>query len=211
MTAEIGLFALILALIVAAVWVCVPLVGGRWKMPAGIHYALPALAFVALAGVLFWRLNQTREGGAPNLIPSGPVDKPAPSFDLPALYAGRADLKTADLKGRVTLVNFFASWCIPCRAEQPVLQELAKTGIALVGIDYKDKPDRAQAYLAEFGNPYRAVAADREGRAGTDFGVYGVPQTYLIDKNGVIRDMIAGPLTAAIIRDRILPLAEKLK
>ena len=182
-----------------------------WRMPAGVRYALPAAAFLALVGVFFWRLNQAGEGDTPNIIPSALIDKPAPQFDLPPLYAGKPDFKTADLRGRVTLVNFFASWCVPCRAEHPVLREVANSGIALVGVNYKDKAENAQAFLTELGDPYRTVAVDAEGRTGIDFGVYGVPESYLIDKNGVIRFKQPGPLTPEIIRNQILPLAEKLK
>ena len=188
-----------------------PAPSAQWSMPTGVRYALPALAFLGLVGVFFWRLNQTGQGDTPNVIPSALIDKPAPSFDLPPLYAGRPGLRTADLRGRVTLVNFFASWCIPCRAEHPVLGDAAKRGIALVGINYKDKPENAKAFLAELGDPFRVVAVDGESRTGIDFGVYGVPESYLVDKNGVIRDKIVGPLTPDIVRDRLLPLAEKLK
>jgi cytochrome c-type biogenesis protein CcmF len=181
------------------------------KIPTSIRYALPALAFLALLGVFFWRLNQTATGDTPNLIPSVLIDKPAPTFDLPPLYAGQPGFKTADLKGHVTLVNFFASWCIPCRAEHPLLRDLAGSGMVLVGINYKDKTENGQAFLAELGNPYRVIAADASGRTGIDFGVYGVPETYLIDRNGVIRYKQTGPLTDDIVRKEILPLAEKLK
>ena len=188
-----------------------PVTVAGWKVPTSVRYALPAIAFLALAGVFFWRLNQTGEGDTPNLIPSVLIDKPAPVFDLPALYDGKPGLKTADLRGHVTLVNFFASWCVPCRAEHPVLGAVARGGIALVGINYEDKPENAKMFLAELGDPYRVVATDGDGHTGIDFGVYGVPESYLIDKNGVIRFKQTGPLTPEIVRDQILPLAEKLK
>jgi cytochrome c-type biogenesis protein CcmF len=180
-------------------------------VPANVRYALPALAFLALVGVFFWRLHQTAEGETPNVIPSVLIDKPAPAFDLKPLYAGLPGLKTADLKSHVTLVNFFASWCVPCRAEHPVLGLVAKSGITLVGVNYKDKPDAAEGFLAELGNPYARVAADGDGRTGIDFGVSGVPESFLIDKNGIIRYKSSGPLTEAKLRDEILPLAARLK
>jgi cytochrome c-type biogenesis protein CcmF len=181
------------------------------KIPKAVTYALPALVFVALAGVLFWRLQQTAAGDTPNLIPSVMIDKPAPEFALPPLFPGRPGFKTAELKGHVTLVNFFSSWCVPCRAEQPMLMSLTGHGIVLVGIDYKDKPEAGQAFLTELGNPYAAVAADREGRTAIDFGLYGVPESYLIDKNGIIRFKVTGPLTEDVVRSEILPRIEKLK
>ena len=183
----------------------------RPVLPAGLRYALPLLAFFALIAVFFWRLYQTGEGDTPNLIPSVLIDKPAPRFDLPPLYEGKPRLTAAALKGHVTLVNFFASWCVPCRTEAPLLMQLGKSRLVLVGIDYKDKPDDAKAFLAEYGNPFRAVAVDAQGRTGIDFGVYGVPESYLIDKNGIIRFKQAGPLSGEAIRDDILPLAEKLQ
>jgi cytochrome c-type biogenesis protein CcmF len=181
------------------------------KIPVGVRYALPALAFLILVGVFFWRLQQTAAGDTPNLIPSVLIDKPAPAFALKPLYPGQPSFATTDLKGRVTLVNFFASWCLPCRAEHPVLRLVQGHGIALVGIAYKDKPDDAQGMLAELGNPYTRVAADADGRTGIDFGVSGVPETYLIDKNGVIRRKVAGPLTEDVLKNDILPAAEKLQ
>ncbi len=181
------------------------------KVPKGVVYALPALGFLVLVGVFFWRLHQTSAGDTPDLVPSVLIDKPAPSFALPPLYADQRGFKTADLKGHVTLVNFFASWCLPCRAEHPLLKTLTGHGIVLVGVNYKDKPEAGQAFLAELGNPYAVVAADREGRTAIDFGLYGVPESYLIDKNGVIRFKQTGPLTEDVMRQQILPLAEKLK
>lgn len=176
-----------------------------------IRYGLPALALLALMGFFFWRLNQTATGNTPNLVPSEMIDKPAPAFDLPPLHRGQPGFKATDLRGHVTLVNFFASWCVPCRAEHPALQRLTGSGIMLVGINYKDKAENAQAFLAELGNPYRVIAADTSGRVGTDFGVYGVPESYLIDKNGVIRYRQTGPLTDSVVFREVLSLAQKLK
>ena len=124
--------------------------------------------------------------------------------------AGGQGFKAADLKGKVTLVNFFASWCGPCRVEHPMLPLIAKAGIELIGIDYKDRPEDAKAWLAELGDPYRTVAVDAKGQTGLEFGVYGVPESYLIDKKGVIRYKQTGPLTPEIIRNRLIPMAEKL-
>jgi c-type cytochrome biogenesis protein CcmF len=181
------------------------------KIPVAVRYALPALAFLVLVGVFFWRLQQTAAGDTPNLIPSVLIDKPAPAFSLKPLYPGQPGFTTADLKGHVTLVNFFASWCLPCRAEHPVLRLINGHGIALVGIAYKDKPADAQGMLVELGNPYARTVADDSGRTGIDFGLSGVPETYLIDKNGVIRRKITGPLTEDVLKNDILPAAENLK
>ncbi|MBU6298250.1 MAG: heme lyase CcmF/NrfE family subunit [Alphaproteobacteria bacterium] len=177
----------------------------------GWIYLLPLLAFIVLAGFFIHRLQLASEGDTPNLIPSVMINKPAPAFNLPPLLADRPGLKTADLKGKVTLVDFFASWCVPCRAEHPVLRLVAQAGIRLVGINYKDKPTDAKAWLAELGDPYQAVASDMHGQTGINFGVYGVPESYLVDKNGVIRFKQTGPLTPEVVRDKLIPLAEKLE
>jgi len=180
------------------------------KASRGWMYILPLLGFAVLAGFFIYRLRLADEGITPNLIPSVLIDKPAPAFDLPPLFTGQAGFKTADLRGKVTLINFFASWCVPCRAEHPMLPQITRAGIVLVGINYKDRPEDAKAWLAELGSPYDAVAADANGRTGIDFGVYGVPEAYLIDKQGVIRFKQTGPLTPEIITNQLIPLAEKL-
>ncbi|MDE2163420.1 MAG: heme lyase CcmF/NrfE family subunit [Alphaproteobacteria bacterium] len=176
----------------------------------GWTYLVPLLAFAVLAGFFIWRIHLIAEGDTPNLIPSVMVNKSAPQFNLPPLLAGQPGFKTADLRGKVTLVNFFASWCVPCREEHPYLSEVAKAGIVLVGINYKDRAEDAKAWLAEQGDPYKTVAVDAHGQTGLNFGVYGVPESYLIDKNGVIRFKQTGPLTPDIIKNQLIPLAEKL-
>ena len=159
-------------------------------------YRIPLIAFVMLTGFLIYRLYLVEEGFTPDLIPSVLIDRAAPAFDLPPLLPGMAGLKAGDFKGKVTLVNFFASWCAPCRVEHPMLPMIAKAGITLVGIDYKDRSEDAKAWLAELGDPYRTVAVDAQGRTGIEFGVYGVPETYLIDKQGIIRFKQTGPSDA---------------
>jgi len=188
-----------------------PSASARPMTRMNLRYALPAFAFLALVGVFFWRLHQTENGNTPNLIPSVLIGKPIPAFDLPPVTAGQAGLKTADLKGHVTLVNFFASWCVPCRAEHPMLGLAAKSGLTVIGINYKDRPENAQSFLAELGNPYARVASDAAGRTAIDFGVYGVPESYLIDKNGIIRFKQTGPLTEEVLQKEILPLAARLQ
>jgi cytochrome c biogenesis protein CcmG, thiol:disulfide interchange protein DsbE len=173
---------------------------------------IPLAGFLALSGLFLIRLG----GGDASLIPSALIGKPAPQFDLPPIAGLPADkgLSNADLKqGHVTLVNVFASWCIPCRDEHPVLltlsrdKRLAAEGVRLVGIAYKDDPANALKFLADNGNPYATVGADRSGRTGIDFGVYGVPETYVIRGDGVISYKFIGPMTdqdvATTLQDEI--------
>ena len=171
---------------------------------------VPVAVFLVLVGFFVYRLALINKGNMPNMIPSVMIDKPAPVFDLPSLFAGKPHVTSADLQGRVTLVDIFASWCVPCRSEHPYLTDIKNAGIVLVGINYKDRPEDARLWLEKLGNPYDAIGADRQGRVGIDFGAYGVPESYLIDKNGVIRFKQTGPLTPEDIRDRILPLAKEL-
>ena len=176
---------------------------------SGWKYAIPLAAFCVICGFLGYRLYMVEKGIAPNLVPSVMVDQEAPSFDLPPLIANTPGFSTANLKGKVTVVNFFASWCGPCREEHPYLPELAKA-VTLVGINYEDRPEDARAWLGELGNPYKTAVTDRNGHTGIDFGVYGVPETYLIDKQGVIRYKQTGPLTLDIIANKLIPLAKRL-
>jgi cytochrome c biogenesis protein CcmG, thiol:disulfide interchange protein DsbE len=170
-----------------------------------LFYVLPILLFVVLAGYFFLGLKRD-----PSLLPSALLDKPAPEFVLPGI-GGQPGLAHADLAGRVTLVNFFASWCAPCRMEHPLLMRLAGEGrIALYGIDYKDKPEDAARLLAQLGDPYKRIGVDRDGRTAIDFGVYGVPETYVLDKEGRIRFRQVGPISAADYDDKILPLLKQL-
>jgi len=163
-----------------------------------LYQLLPLGLFACLALIFLLRLQS---GVDPSAIPSALVGHAAPAFDLPALDgSGVPGLKRADLAGKVTIVNVFASWCVPCRQEQPALNALARqfagnARVQLVGIDYKDPPDKAAAFLGEMGNPYAAIGADRDGRAGIDWGVYGVPETYVVDATGIVRHKFIGPLT----------------
>ncbi len=170
-------------------------------------YLLPLLAFFALVG---WFALALRPNYDPQTLPSAMIDKPAPAFDL-ATLSGGPDLALSGLKGQVVLVNFFASWCAPCRVEHPILMRLAsQEHVALYGIDYKDRPDAAKQILAQLGDPYRAIGLDPDGTTGINFGVYGVPETYVIDKNGEIRKRFVGPLTAEALDQELLPLLKKL-
>jgi len=156
-------------------------------------FLVPLAVFVALAAVFLIRLETA---GDPQAIPSALVGKPAPAFDLPGLEGvALPGLKGTDLKGAVTVVNVFASWCGPCRVEHPQLVALAKDSrIKLVGINYKDVPANAVRFLGDLGNPYAAIGADTKGRAAIDWGVYGVPETFIVDQNGIIRHKHVGPI-----------------
>lgn len=160
---------------------------------------VPVLAFALLAAVLFLRL---RSGVDPAALPSALIGKPVPSFQLPAVAGLTADgkpvpgLSSADLKGGVTVLNVWASWCAPCQIEHPMLMRLAREpGIRLVGIDYKDAAENGRRFLAKNGVPFQAVGHDESGRVGIDFGVYGVPETFIIGPDGVIRDKLVGIVT----------------
>ena len=170
-------------------------------------YLLPLLAFFVLVA---WFALALRPNYDPQTLPSAMIDKPAPAFDLGSLNGG-PDLSLSGLKGQVVLVNFFASWCAPCRIEHPLLMRLAADEhVALYGIDYKDRPEDARRILAQLGDPYRAIGVDRDGVTGINFGVYGVPETYVIDKTGEIRKRFVGPLTEEALQQELLPLLKKL-
>ncbi|MBK5198328.1 MAG: DsbE family thiol:disulfide interchange protein [Methyloceanibacter sp.] len=175
--------------------------------------AIPLLIFAALAG-LFW---YTLQGGDPSLLPSAMIGKPVPEFTLPPLAAlSGADGKdvpgftSSDLaQGEPTIVNVFASWCVECQAEHPLLVALAEQkGIRLYGIDYKDDAGSARRFLGRYGNPYARVGADSSGRTAIDFGVYGVPETYVVTGDGKIAYRHVGPLSEEAIRDKLLPLLQ---
>ncbi|HEX4299150.1 MAG TPA: DsbE family thiol:disulfide interchange protein [Devosia sp.] len=163
---------------------------------------LPLAALIALLAV--FALNIDRD---PSLVQSVLIDKPAPQFALPAV-AGMTvpGFGTPQLKGRVSIVNVFASWCIPCREEHPVLEALKQeTGIPLYGINQKDAAGDAKAFLAALGNPYDAIGADSDGRTSIDWGVYGVPETFVVDAQGVIRFKHTGPLSLDDIDRELVP------
>jgi DsbE subfamily thiol:disulfide oxidoreductase len=170
-------------------------------------FLVPALLFAGFVAYLAYALRPERD---PSVVPSALIDKPAPAFDLPPLYDDLPGLAQADLNGKPVLVNFFASWCVPCRAEHPLLMRLKEEGVALYGIAYKDKPADAKAFLAELGNPFSRVAMDSSGRTGIDFGVYGVPETYVIDGTGRIRFRQVGPLYPYVLDEQLMPLLAEL-
>ncbi|MBB6253519.1 DsbE family thiol:disulfide interchange protein [Nitrospirillum iridis] len=176
-----------------------------------LMFLIPLVLFLGLAGWFAVRLKQIDRGDTPDRLPSVMIDKPVPAFDLPPLVEGQPGVASTGLAdGKVRLVNFWASWCAPCRAEHPILMRLAGQGVDIRGIDYKDKAADGQAILARDGNPYAAVAMDQSGRTAIDFGVYGVPETYVIDRQGRIRYRQVGPITPQDLQTRILPLINEL-
>lgn len=175
---------------------------------------LPLIAFAALAALFYGRLFS----GDPSRIPSALIGREAPALNLPPLEGLARDgapvpgLTSAGLTGEVTVLNVFASWCVPCRDEHPFLVELSKMpGFRLVGLNYKDAPDNARRFLGTFGNPYAAVGVDANGRTAIDWGVYGVPETFVIGKDGRIAYKYIGPIDAEGLRARLVPEIEKAR
>jgi len=175
---------------------------------------LPLVIFLALAALFFSRLET---GGDPSRVPSALVGRPAPQVTLEPLEGlNRAGVPVpgfdvAGLKGKPTLVNVWASWCAPCREEHPLLMQLAQDPrFRLVGLNYKDAPENARRFLGQYGLPYAAVGVDPRGRAAIDWGVYGVPETFVLDRNGLIVHKFVGPLTEQAVTGTLLPLIEKL-
>jgi cytochrome c biogenesis protein CcmG/thiol:disulfide interchange protein DsbE len=169
-------------------------------------YLLPVILFTALVGYFARALRPDHD---PSEVPSALIGQEAPEFSLAGLHG--AGINRDGLKGGPVLINFFASWCVPCRIEHPLLMRLAEHDhVPLYGIDYKDQPADATKLLAQFGDPYRGIGMDLDGRVGLDFGVYGVPETYVLDSEGHIRKRFVGPLTARQVDDELLPLLKQL-
>lgn len=167
---------------------------------------IPLLIFGVLLGFLAVGLSLN-----PREIPSPLINKPAPAFSLPVLDAPDQKISAQDLRGKVWILNVWASWCVACRIEHPLLVDFSKAGmVPIYGLNYKDKRDDAIRWLVNFGNPYTRSLSDIDGLVGIDFGVYGVPETFVIDKQGVIRMKHIGPLTPEVLRDDIIPLVRKL-
>ncbi len=173
-------------------------------------FLVPLVAFVALAAGFALPLMTGRD---PGQLPSVLIDQPVPEFTLAALPGHDAGVASADFgQGRPMLLNVFASWCVPCLAEHPLLTRMAaEDGVTILGINYKDKPEDALAWLERNGDPFAAIGADRDGRVGIDLGVYGVPETFVIDGQGRVRFRYPGPLTPKLVSDTILPLLKALE
>jgi cytochrome c biogenesis protein CcmG/thiol:disulfide interchange protein DsbE len=170
-------------------------------------FLLPLVLFVVLA--VFLAFGLTRD---PREIPSPLINKPAPAFTLPQLADPSKSFSSKDMRGKVWLLNGWASWCVACRDEHPVLVELARTGVVPVyGLDYKDERRSGLAWLEEFGNPYALSISDTDGRVAIDYGIYGVPETFVIDREGVVRYKHTGPVTVEALQKKILPLVRELQ
>ncbi len=169
---------------------------------------LPLVLLVGLVAV--FALNMDRD---PSLVRSVLINKPAPSFALPAVAGtGVEGFDTASLKGEVTVVNVFASWCIPCREEHPLLERLkAETGVRIFGINQKDAPENAVAFLTELGNPYQRIGGDTDNRVSIDWGVYGVPETFVVNAAGVITFKHVGPISPQSLEKELIPAIEKAR
>jgi len=171
----------------------------RFLVPLGLFAAL--IAFLA-AGL----------GLNPQEVPSPLINKPAPAFALPRLDDPTQTVRREDLLGQPWMLNVWASWCAPCREEHPLVVDIARRQlVAVYGLNYKDSGSAANNWLRQLGNPYRATLVDADGRVGIDFGVYGVPETFIIDRHGIIRLKHTGPLTPEVVRERIEPLLKELR
>ena len=170
-------------------------------------HLLPAVGFAAVAVPLAWGL--TRD---PSELPSALLDKQVPSFDLPVVQGRSLGLASSDLTGEVSLVNVFASWCVACRAEHPLFMELAASGVVpFHGLNYKDRPEDAAAWLDRLGDPYTRIGYDPTGRAGIEWGVYGYPETFLINPQGQVVYKYVGPISPRILNEEFLPRIEALR
>ncbi|HQR21023.1 MAG TPA: DsbE family thiol:disulfide interchange protein [Burkholderiaceae bacterium] len=176
-------------------------------MRKALVYLLPLGVFLVVSVFLLRGLWLN-----PREVPSPFIDKAAPMFSLPQLGQPEAKFSPADMKGQVWLLNVWASWCVACRQEHPLLVELSrKKAVPIIGLNYKDKPEAAAGWLAQWGNPYDLSVKDADGRIGIEYGVYGVPETFVIDKTGVIRFKQIGPITEEVWQTKLLPLLEQLR
>ena len=174
----------------------------RWLL-----YALPGIGFTGLAVMFGKGLNMD-----PKLLPSALIGKQVPDFDLPPVKGRTLGLSSKNLHGEVSLVNVFASWCVACRAEHPLFMKLAASkAVPIHGLNYKDAPDDAARWLNTMGDPYTRTGADRDGRVAIDFGVYGVPETFVVGSDGRIAHKHIGAITEQALSETILPLVERLR
>jgi cytochrome c biogenesis protein CcmG/thiol:disulfide interchange protein DsbE len=184
----------------------------RWRSVARIAVVLPLLALLALAALFWFRLG----AGDPSQLPSALIGRPVPATDLPPIAGLTRDdrpvpgLNAADFAGKVTLVNVWASWCVPCHDEAPLLMKLAEdTRYRIAGINYKDQPDNARRFLGRYGNPFAASGADPNGRAAIEWGVYGVPETFVVGRDAKIAFKLVGPITPENLERSLKPAIEK--
>jgi cytochrome c biogenesis protein CcmG/thiol:disulfide interchange protein DsbE len=176
---------------------------GAWRA----IYIAPIAVFAALAVVLAWGLTHD-----PSVIPSPLIGEPVPQFSLQPVKGRLLGLSSADLVGQPSLVNVFASWCVECRVEHPLIMQMKSRRVAAIhGLNYKDRPDDAARWLNTFGDPYTRTGADLDGRVAIDWGVYGVPETFVIDADGRVAFKHIGPLTAELVERTIIPLIDNLR
>ena len=169
-------------------------------------YFLPLLVLFGLIALFIFGLQND-----PRLVPSPFIDQPVPEFTLPRLDSPDSLVKSVDLKGETALINIWATWCIPCRQEHPLLMDLAKkSDVKIYGLNYKDISSDAVVWLAQLGDPYDLILVDEDGRAGIDLGVYGVPETFVVDRDGIIRYKHIGPLNGEVLNEIIIPLIAEL-
>jgi cytochrome c biogenesis protein CcmG/thiol:disulfide interchange protein DsbE len=172
-----------------------------------LRYLFPIAAFAALVTIFGWALNRD-----PSTIPSALIGRQAPEFALPPIKGRTLGLSSSDLRGEVSLLNVFASWCVPCREEHPLLMKIKASGeVPVHGLNYKDRPDDAAGWLDRFGDPYVRTGADINGRVAIDWGVYGVPETFVVTKDGRIAYKHVGPLSPQALEETILPLVRRLR
>ena len=172
---------------------------------------LPLAVFLVLAALLAAGVWMSRKPNR-DALPSALLNKPAPAFALPVLHDPSYKVSSEDLKGQPYLLNVWGSWCVECQAEHPVLTRLAETKrLRVVGYNWTDEPDDALSWLEQFGNPYMVVVADQDGRAAIDWGIYGAPESFLVDGKGIIRWKHVGPLTDAIVHDELLPALARIE
>jgi cytochrome c biogenesis protein CcmG/thiol:disulfide interchange protein DsbE len=179
----------------------------RRRQGPGLLALVPVAVFATLGIAFYWGLKNSDD-----TLPSALIGRPVPEFSLPPIEGRDDGLATADLVGQVGIVNVWASWCAPCRVEMPLLNEVAERGtVPIFGINYKDRADRALGFLAELGDPYSRIGADTTGRAALDWGVYGLPETFVIDAEGRIAYKHVGAFDRRVIEEKILPLVERLQ
>jgi len=173
-----------------------------------LRYSVPLVVLALIASFFAWGL---RGGYDPREIPSPLIGKSVPAFSLPTVEQADTLVSDKDLLGKVYLLNVWATWCVSCRAEHQVLVQLARRGkVDIVGINWKDERDKASRWLEQLGNPYNINIFDAKGRTAIDLGVYGAPETFLVDRKGIIRYKYAGPVTTSLINQTLLPMVEQL-
>jgi cytochrome c biogenesis protein CcmG/thiol:disulfide interchange protein DsbE len=176
-------------------------------MSRNIRFLLPLIIFIVVAAFLYKGLSLN-----PREVPSPFINKPAPDFALQKLDNMSEQFSNKDMLGKVWLLNVWASWCVACRQEHPLLVQMARRGaVPIYGLNYKDAPTQARQWLKQHGDPYELSAVDYQGNVGIDYGVYGVPETFVIDKRGIIRHKVIGPITSGILNQCVMPLVKMLE